>query len=76
MTRRKRILKKERPPIEEPHGSSALSVGFFNQWEKQKNVLPFRKPNNTTLKVFEETDEGTGIVRCKDEAELFKTLGI
>jgi hypothetical protein len=78
MTRRKRILKKERPRIEAPHGSSASSVGFFNRWGSQKTdyLFEIRTPNKTTLKAFEETDEGKGIVRCKDEAELFKALGI
>ena len=78
MTRKERILQKKRPLIEESHGSSALSVGFFNRWGNQKMncLLEIRTPNKTMLKVFEETDEGKGIVRCKDVAELFKTLGI
>jgi len=50
---------------------------FFQQVKLTKS-LPFeiRIPNKTTLRTFQETDKGKGIVWCENEAELFKALGI
>jgi len=50
---------------------------FYQQVRLQKG-LPFevKIPNATTRKVFEETDKGIGLVRCRDAADMFKKLGI
>ncbi|MCI0692448.1 type II toxin-antitoxin system RelB/DinJ family antitoxin [candidate division KSB1 bacterium] len=72
-------LKAEAEVIFEKLGLSiSEAITLFYQQVKLAKGLPFeiRVPNKTTRKTFEETDEGKGVVRCKDEAELFKALGI
>jgi DNA-damage-inducible protein J len=56
--------------------SDAITL-FYKQVQLTKG-LPFeiRIPNKTTRKTFEETDKGKGLIRYKDEAEMFKALGI
>jgi DNA-damage-inducible protein J len=56
--------------------SDAITL-FYKQAQLTKG-LPFeiRIPNKTTRKTFEETDKGKGLIRYKDEAEMFKALGI
>jgi hypothetical protein len=36
----------------------------------------FKKPNKETLEVFEKTDKGIGLIRCKSVDDFFKKLGI
>jgi DNA-damage-inducible protein J len=50
---------------------------FYRQVELRKG-LPFNVviPNQTTLKTFEETDAGRGVIVCKDAADMFRKLGI
>jgi DNA-damage-inducible protein J len=72
-------LKAEAEIIFEKLGLSiSEAITLFYQQVKLAKGLPFeiRVPNKTTRKTFEETDGGKGIVRCKDETELFKALGI
>ena len=33
-------------------------------------------PNQETLKAFEESDRGEGIITCKDVGDLFDKLGL
>lgn len=58
--------------------SISEAITLFYQQVKLTKGLPFeiRIPNRTTRKTFEETDKGKGIVRYKDEEEMFKALGI
>ncbi len=50
---------------------------FFNQVALRKG-LPFDVtiPNDETLKVFQDTDEGRDLVVCKDADDMFRKLGI
>ena len=50
---------------------------FFHQVELRKG-LPFDVaiPNEETLKVFRNTDDGKYLVVCKDAEDMFKKLGI
>lgn len=50
---------------------------FYHQVELRKG-LPFDIviPNKTTLKTFEDTDAGRGLIICKDAKDMFKKLGI
>lgn len=50
---------------------------FYTQVELC-NGLPFdvRIPNEETLKAFEESNRGEGLVECKDLDDLFKNLDI
>lgn len=40
------------------------------------NLLSYNEPNDETLKAFKETDEGKGLVRCKDFDEFIEKLGL
>ncbi|WP_252177760.1 type II toxin-antitoxin system RelB/DinJ family antitoxin [Endozoicomonas sp. 4G] len=48
---------------------------FYTQVELC-NGLPFdvRIPNEETLKAFEESDRGEGLVKCEDLEDMFKKL--
>jgi len=48
---------------------------FYRQVELHKG-LPFGVviPNQSTLKTFEDTDAGRGLIVCKDGADMFKKL--
>ena len=50
---------------------------FYHQVELRKG-LPFDVvvPNKTTLKTFEDTDAGRGLIVCKDAKDMFEKLGI
>ena len=50
---------------------------FYHQVELRKG-LPFDivVPNKTTLKTFEDTDAGRGLIVCKDTKDMFEKLGI
>jgi len=72
-------LKAEAEVIFDKLGLSATqAITLFYYQVKLAKGLPFeiRIPNKTTLKTFQETDKGVGIVWCKNETELFKALGI
>lgn len=72
-------LKKEAERVFQRLGLSptqAITL-FYHQVELRKG-LPFNVviPNQTTLKTFEDTDAGRGLIVCKDAADMFKKLGI
>lgn len=56
--------------------SEAINI-FYNQVKLQRGI-PFSLniPNETTLKTFKKTDSGKEIVKCKNEEDMFKKLGI
>lgn len=48
---------------------------------KMQKQLPFEitmpnEPNAETKKVLDETDQGGGLIKCKDADDLFDKLGI
>jgi DNA-damage-inducible protein J len=72
-------LKKEAERVFQRLGLSptqAITL-FYRQVELRKG-LPYNVviPNQTTLKTFEDTDAGRGLIVCKDAAGMFKKLGI
>ena len=42
----------------------------------RSHLLSDNEPNNETLKAFKETDEGIGLIRCKDFNEFVDKLGL
>lgn len=54
------------------------AITLFYQHVRMNRDLPFeiRTPNKTTLKTFQDTDNGRNIIRCKDAEEMFEKLGI
>lgn len=50
---------------------------FYKQVELKKG-LPFNLhiPNEETIKVFDDSDEGNNLVKCKDAKDMFNKLGI
>jgi len=58
--------------------SISEAITLFYKEVKLAKKIPFEShvPNKTTLKVFQDSDNGKGIVHCKDAAEMFKKLGI
>ena len=40
------------------------------------HLLSENEPNKETLKAFKETDEGKGLVRCKDFNDFVSKLGL
>jgi DNA-damage-inducible protein J len=72
-------LKKEVETIFAALGLSttgALNL-FFHQ-VKMRRGLPFAVeiPNEETLKTFNDSDTGKGLVKCKSTKEMFRKLGI
>ncbi|MFZ2450341.1 MAG: type II toxin-antitoxin system RelB/DinJ family antitoxin [Methylovulum miyakonense] len=54
----------------------AISL-FFEQIALQQDLpFSFNKPNAETLKAFEESERGIGLIECKDADDLFNKLGI
>jgi len=58
--------------------SPTQAITLFYRQVGLRKGLPFNVviPNQTTLKTFEETDAGRGLIVCKDAADMFKKLGI
>lgn len=56
--------------------SQAITL-FFKQVKLNKG-LPFaiKIPNKTTQKVFQATDAGKNLIRCRDSEDFFKRLEI
>ncbi len=56
--------------------TQAITI-FYHQVELRKG-LPFDIviPNKTTLKTFEDTDAGRGLIVCKNAKDMFEKLGI
>jgi len=40
-----------------------------------EHLFSSNNPNKETLKAFEETDKGKGLITCKDVSDLFEKLG-
>jgi DNA-damage-inducible protein J len=38
--------------------------------------FPVEIPNEETLKVFQDSEEGKRLVECKDADDMFKRLGV
>ena len=58
--------------------STTEAITLFYRQVKLRNGLPFDVvvPNETTKKVFEDTDAGRNLVRCSDVNEMFEKLTI
>jgi len=58
--------------------SVTQAITLFYQQVTWYRGLPFelRVPNEVTLKVFEQTDAGQDLVRCKDIKDMSRRLGI
>jgi DNA-damage-inducible protein J len=49
---------------------------FYKQIQRTKGLpFEFAKPNAETEKAIQEAKQGKGIVKCKNEKELFEKLG-
>lgn len=58
--------------------STTEAITLFYRQVKLRHGLPFDVviPNATTQKVFQETDAGKNVLRCKDADKMFEKLGI
>jgi DNA-damage-inducible protein J len=74
-----RELKKEVEEILQSLGiSTTEAINIFFRQVKLRRGLPFpvEIPNDVTLKAFKDSEEGKGLVRCKDADDMFKKLGV
>jgi len=72
-------LKKEVEEILQSLGiSTTEAINIFFRQVKLRRGLPFpvEIPNDVTLKAFKDSEEGKGLVRCKDADDMFKKLGV
>ncbi len=72
-------LKKEAEKVLRELGlTPSQAINLFYRQVCLRRGLPFAVeiPNKTTLRTFQRTDRGEGLVRAKDEEDLFKKLGI
>jgi DNA-damage-inducible protein J len=77
--RTERELKKEVEGILQSLGMSTTeAINIFFRQVKLRRGLPFpvEIPNDATLKVFKDSEEGKGLVECKDADDMFKRLGV
>jgi len=77
--RTERQLKKEVEGILQSLGMSTTeAINIFFRQVKLRRGLPFpvEIPNEETLVVFQESEEGEGLVECKDADDMFKRLGV
>ncbi|MFH1906980.1 MAG: type II toxin-antitoxin system RelB/DinJ family antitoxin [Chloroflexota bacterium] len=73
------VLKAEVESVLEELGLSATqAITLFYRQVKLNRGLPFnvRIPNETTLRTFQETDEGQNTVHCENAEDMFERLGI
>lgn len=42
-----------------------------HEWPIELKIL-----NAETIRIFEKTDKGIGLIKCKDSAEMYRKLGI
>jgi DNA-damage-inducible protein J len=50
---------------------------FFSQVKLRKGLpFPVEIPNETTLKTFQDSEAGKGLVECKDADDMFEKLGV
>jgi DNA-damage-inducible protein J len=56
--------------------STTDAINIFYRQVKLRNGLPFPVivPNETTKKVFQDTDAGENIIRCANTDEMFEKL--
>jgi len=77
--RTERELKKEVEGILQSLGMSTTeAINIFFRQVKLRRGLPFpvEIPNDETLKVFQDSEEGKGLVECKDADDMFNRLGV
>ncbi len=70
-------LKEEAEKIFKELGLTATeAINLFYRQVKLHKGLPFEVviPNETTLKVFQDTDRKKNIVKCKDMEDMFNKL--
>jgi DNA-damage-inducible protein J len=58
--------------------STTDAINIFYRQVKLRHGLPFpvEIPNETTLQAFRDTEEGKGLVTCKDVNDMFESLGV
>ncbi len=77
--RTERELKKEVEEILHDLGiSTTEAINIFFRQVKLRRGLPFpvEIPNEATLKVFKDSEEGKGLEECKDADDMFDRLGV
>ena len=77
--RTERELKNEVEGILKSLGlSTTEAINIFFRQVKLRRGLPFpvEIPNDKTLKVFKGSEEGKGLVKCKDADDMFNRLGV
>jgi DNA-damage-inducible protein J len=58
--------------------STTEAINIFFKQVKMRRGLPFpvEIPNEETLKIFKDSEEGRGLVECKDAEDMFRKLGV
>ena len=58
--------------------STSEAINIFFRQVKLRRGLPFpvEIPNDATLKVFKDSEDGKGLVECKDADDMFNRLGV
>jgi len=56
--------------------SQAITLFFYEVKLTKKIPFEIHVPNKETLKVFQDSDNGKGLIRYKDVNDMFKKLGI
>ena len=77
--RTERELKNEVEEILRSLGMSTTeAINIFFRQIKLRHGLPFpvEIPNDETLKVFQDSEAGNGLVACKDADDMFNRLGV
>ena len=77
--RTERELKNEVEGILQSLGMSTTeAINIFFRQVKLRRGLPFpvEIPNDETLKVLQDSEEGKGLVECKDADDMFNRLGV
>ncbi|MCK9391573.1 MAG: type II toxin-antitoxin system RelB/DinJ family antitoxin [Syntrophales bacterium] len=77
--RPERELKEEVEKILKSLGlSTTEAINIFFRQVKLRRGLPFpiEIPNEETIAVFRDSEEGKGLTECKDADEMFKRLGV
>jgi len=77
--RTERELKNEVEGILQSLGMSTTeAINIFFRQVKLRRGLPFpvEIPNDETLKVFQDSEKGKGLVECKDADDMFNRLGV
>jgi DNA-damage-inducible protein J len=72
-------LKKEVEKLFEEIGlSTTEAITLFYRQVKLRNGLPFNVviPNETTEKIFKDTDKKRNLIRCEDADDMFEKLGL